>query len=53
MDINGNAVSFSDMPRGFKTPKLLNCERREARTGLLCDAIPPITKVMGFLAQSL
>ena len=50
MDINGNTVSFDDMPRGFKTPKLLNCKRKEARTGLLRDAVPPITKGMGFLA---
>ena len=41
MDINKNTVSFDYLPRGFKTPKLLNCKRKEARTGVLCEAILP------------
>ena len=32
MDIDGNTVDFSSMPRGNKTPKLRNCQRVAART---------------------
>ena len=32
MDIDGNKIDFSDMPKGFKTPKLGNCKRLTART---------------------
>ena len=31
MDIEGNKIDFSDMPKGFKTPKLSNCKRIQAR----------------------
>lgn len=31
MDIFGNKADFSKMPKGFKTPKLANCKRLEAR----------------------
>lgn len=33
MDIEGNKADFSDMPRGYKTPKLENMKRLEARSG--------------------
>ena len=36
MDIFGNRVDFSSMPRGLKTPKLLNCKRLPARSSCLC-----------------
>ena len=32
MDIDGNKIDFSDMPKGFKTPKLFNCKRVTARS---------------------
>ena len=32
MDIDGNKINFSDMPKGFKTPKLNNCKRISARS---------------------
>lgn len=32
MDIDGNTVDFSSMPRGNKTPKLRNCKRVAARS---------------------
>ena len=35
MDIFGNMIDFSFMPRGYKTPKLSNCKRISAR-GSLC-----------------
>ena len=31
MDIEGNKINFSGMPKGFKTPKLSNCKRIQAR----------------------
>lgn len=34
MDVFGNKVDFSGQPRGFKTPKLSNCKRINARNGL-------------------
>lgn len=37
MDIFGNKVDFSHMPRGFKTPKLFNLERISARRSCLCQ----------------
>lgn len=32
MDIDGKKVDFSNMPKGYKTPKLCNCKRITART---------------------
>ena len=36
MNIDGNKVDFSSMPKGLKTPKLLNCKRLTARRSCLC-----------------
>ena len=36
MDIFGNKIDFSDMPKGSKTPKLSNCKRISARSSCLC-----------------
>lgn len=36
MNINGEKIDFSHMPKGFKTPKLSNCERISARSSVLC-----------------
>ena len=36
MDIDGNKADFSNMPRGCKTPKLLNLIRISARSSTLC-----------------
>ena len=36
MDIFGNKIDFSDMPRGTKTPKLSKCKRISARSSCLC-----------------
>lgn len=36
MDIYGNKIDFSGMPKGCKTPKLSNCIRVTARTTTLC-----------------
>ena len=38
MDIFNNKIDFSDMPRGWKTPKLANCKRRSARSSCLCTS---------------
>ena len=40
MDIEGNKIDFSFMPKGKKTPKLSNCNRVSARTTTL---VYPIT----------
>lgn len=32
MDLDGNKTDFSQMPKGYKTPKLSNLTRREARS---------------------
>lgn len=34
MDIFGNKVDFSSQPKSYKTPKLSNCKRINARSGL-------------------
>ena len=39
MDIYGNKIDFSYMPRGFKTPKLSNCKRITARTSQMVQAV--------------
>lgn len=39
MDIEGNKVDFSFMPRGMKTPKLCNCIRVTARNSVLVDKV--------------
>ena len=36
MNIDGNKVDFSSMPKGLKTPKLSNCTRVLARRSCLC-----------------
>ena len=36
MDIFNNKIDFSYMPRGYKTPKLSNCNRISARRSCLC-----------------
>ena len=36
MDILGNTIDFSYMPKGMKTPKLANCRRISARKSCLC-----------------
>lgn len=35
MDIDGNKIDFSTMPRGCKTPKLSNCKRITARSTVM------------------
>ena len=32
MDIDGKKIDFSFMPKGYKTPKLVNLKRLEARS---------------------
>lgn len=37
MDIKGNKIDFSNMPKGLKTPKLSNCKRISARKTWIVD----------------
>ncbi len=40
MDIEGNKIDFSHMPKGMKTPKLSNCKRVAARTSqMVCTML--------------
>lgn len=39
MDIEGNKIDFSSMPKGMKTPKLCNCIRVTARNSVLVDRV--------------
>lgn len=39
MDIEGNKIDFSSMPKGYKTPKLSNCKRVSARSSQMIQAI--------------
>ena len=36
MDIFNKTIDFSNMPRGYKTPKLKNLKRVSARDSVLC-----------------
>lgn len=38
MDINGNKIDFSTMPKGYKTPKMTNLKRLEARSSWMITA---------------
>lgn len=39
MDIDGNKIDFSTMPKGYKTPKLSNCKRIIARKNVMVQTI--------------
>lgn len=39
MDIDGKKVSFDNMPKGYKTPKLSNCKRINARTTQMIQTV--------------
>ena len=39
MDIDGNKVDFSAMPKGYKTPKLSNCKRITARSTVMIQSM--------------
>ncbi len=39
MDIDGNKIDFSAMPRGYKTPKMANLKRLEARSSWMVTTV--------------
>ncbi len=39
MDVEGNKIDFSAMPKGCKTPKLSNCKRITARSSQMIQAV--------------
>ena len=39
MDIEGNKIDFSTMPKGYKTPKLSNCNRIASRKTTLVTQV--------------
>lgn len=46
MNIFGDEVDFSYMPRGYKTPKLSNCKRISTRRSYLCTRKIEMNKVI-------
>ena len=45
MDIRGNKIDFSNMPKGYKTPKLANCKRIAARKATLYTRIKIMSNI--------
>ena len=39
MDIEGNKIDFSAMSKGFKTPKMVNLKRLEARSSWMITTV--------------
>lgn len=39
MDIDGNKIDFSTMPKGYKTPKMVNLKRLEARSSWMTTTV--------------
>lgn len=39
MDVKGNKIDFSSMPKGYKTPKMLNLKRVQARSSWVVDTV--------------
>ena len=39
MDIDGHKADFSAMPKGYKTPKMANMQRMEARSTWMVTAV--------------
>ena len=39
MDIEGNKIDFSTLPKSYKTPKLINCNRVASRKTILCTQV--------------
>ncbi len=45
MDINGNKIDFSSMPKGFKTPKMVNLKRLVARSSWIVTTVADIQNI--------
>ena len=45
MDINGNKIDFSAMPKGFKTPKMASLTRLEARSSWMITTVEVIPNI--------
>lgn len=39
MDVKGNKIDFSGMPKGFKTPKMSNLKRLKARSSWIVSTV--------------
>lgn len=39
MDIDGNKIDFSTMPKGCKTPKMVNLKRLEAHSSWMTTTV--------------
>lgn len=45
MDIEGNKIDFSSMPKGFKTPKMANLKRLAARSSWIITTVADIQNI--------
>lgn len=46
MDINGNKIDFSNMPKGFKTPKMTNFKRLKARSTWIVATVEVLPSIV-------
>ena len=46
MDIDGNKIDFSTMPRGYKTPKMINLKRVKARSSWMVTTITTVQNIV-------
>lgn len=46
MDFDGNKIDFSAMPRGYKTPKMVNLKRLEARSSWMITTVEVIPNIV-------
>lgn len=46
MDIEGNKANFSAMPKGYKTPKMVNLQRLEARSTWMITTVAVIPNII-------
>ena len=46
MDIDGNKVDFSEMPKGYKTPKMINLKRVKARSSWMVTTITTVQNIV-------
>lgn len=46
MDIDGNKVDFSEMPNGYKTPKMINLKRVKARSSWMVTTITTVQNIV-------
>ena len=46
MDIDGKKIDFSDMPKGYKIPKMVNLKRLDARSTWMIITVEDIQNIV-------